>query len=158
MSDRRVYAVPFSAVSVGAAIQDLWEIQPADDFPVEFVGWKIGQTSDSGDAQDEQIQITVVRGHSTIGSGGSTPTISPVNPNDPAASFTAKTNNTTIASSGTGAVAYANAFNVRAGADEYLPVELRPKAKQGNTTMVVRISAPADALTMTGVLYVAELI
>lgn len=153
----RIYAVPFLAVAVTGA-QDLVEIQPADDKPVAIVGWKIGQTSDAGDAQDEQLQITVVRGHTTPGTGGTTPTIGALEPNDGAAGFTAKVNNTTIASAGTGVTLYASAFNVRAGADEYIPNELRPRAKQADGTIVVRISAPVDSLTMSGVVYVAELI
>ena len=51
---------------------------------------------------------------------------------------------------------FASAFNVRAGADIYLPEDVRPRAKQGDGTMVVRISAPADALTMSGVAWFRE--
>lgn len=152
----RIYAVPWMAVAVTGQ-QDI-EIQPADDKPVAIVGWKIGQTSDAGDAQDEILQVTVVRGHTTPGSGGTTPTIGPLNPNDGAAGFSAKVNNTTVASSGTTATLYSGTFNVRVGDDQYLPKELRPQAKQGDTTIVVRISAPADSLTFSGVVYVAELI
>lgn len=157
MTTGRTYAVTFAAVAIAAA-QDLFEIQPADDKPVEIIGWNIGQTSDAGDAQDEQLQITVVRGHSTSGSGGTSATPRPLNPNDAAAGFTAEVNNTTIASSGTGVALFASAFNVRAGSDVYLPEDVRPRAGQGDGTIVVRITAPADSLTTSGVLWVRELI
>ena len=45
----RVYSVTFSAVAVTGA-QDLFEITPADDKPVEIVGIELGQSSDAGDA------------------------------------------------------------------------------------------------------------
>lgn len=152
----RVYAIPFAAVAITAA-QDLVEISPADDKPVELIGWHLGQTSDAGDAQDEQLQLTVIRGHTTSGSGGTSATPAPLNPGDAAASFAAEINNTTIASSGTGVTLFASAWNVRAGSDVWLPEDVRPRASQGNTTLVVRMSAPADSITTNGVFWVREL-
>jgi len=151
----RVYAVPFAAVAITAA-QDLVEISPADDQPVELIGWH-GQTTDAGDAQDELLQITVIRGHTSSGSGGSSVTPAPLSPNDAAAGFAAEINNTTIASGGTTATLFASAWNVRAGSDVWLPEDVRPRASQANTTLVVRMSAPADSITTNGVFWVREL-
>ena len=152
----RVYAIPFAAVAITAA-QDLVEISPADDKPIELIGWHLGQTSDAGDAQDEQLQLTVIRGHTSSGSGGHSATPAPLNPGDAAASFAAEINNTTIASSGTTVTLFASAWNVRAGSDVWLPEDVRPRASQGNTTLVVRMSAPADSITANGVFWVREL-
>ena len=152
----RVYAIPFAAVAITAA-QDLVEISPADDKPIELIGWHLGQTSDAGDAQDEQLQLTVIRGHTSSGSGGNSATPAPLNPGDAAASFAAEINNTTIASSGTTVTLFASAWNVRAGSDVWLPEDVRPRASQGNTTLVVRMSAPADSITANGVFWVREL-
>lgn len=152
----RYFSVPFSAVTVSAA-QDLFELTPADDKPVEIVGIELGQTSDSGDAQDEQLQISIIRGHTTSGSGGSAPTPSPLDPNSAAAGFTAEVNNTTIASAGTTVTLQTGAWNVRAGYINWFPEGCRPRATQANTTLVVRQTAPADAITMSGTLYVREL-
>lgn len=152
----RGYVVTFSAVAISAA-QDLIEITPADDRPVELVGWHIGQTSDAGDAQDELLQLVVVRGHTVSGSGGTAVTPAPLISNDAAAGFAVEVNNTTIASSGTTVTMYAGAWNVRAGSDVFLPEELRPRATQANTTLVVRMSAPADAITASGTFWVREL-
>lgn len=151
----RSYSVVFSAVAVTAA-QDLFEITPADDKPVEIVGIELGQTSDSGDAQDEQLQISIIRGHSTSGSGGTAPTPAPLVTGDTAAGFTAEVNNTTIASAGTAVTLHTGAWNVRAGYINWFPEGVRPAAGQGNTTIVVRQTAPADSLTMSGTLYLRE--
>lgn len=152
----RVYSVTFSAVAVTGA-QDLFEITPADDKPVEIVGIELGQSSDAGDAADELLQISIIRGHTTSGSGGSAPTPTPLNPNDTASGFTAEVNNTTIASTGTTTTLQTGCWNVRAGYINWFPEGARPTAGQGNTTIVVRQTAPADSLTMSGTLYVREL-
>lgn len=152
----RAYAITFSAVAVTAA-QDLFEISPADDKPVEIVGIELGQSSDSGDAQDEQLQISIIRGHTTSGSGGSTPTPAPKLPADTAAGFAVEANNTTIASSGTTATLHTGCWNVRAGYINWFPEGDRPTANQSNTTIVVRQTAPADSITLSGTLHVREL-
>jgi hypothetical protein len=152
----RIYTVVFSAVAVTAA-QDLFEISPADDKPVEIVGIELGQTTDSGDAQDEQLQISIIRGFTTSGSGGSAPTPAPLSPSDTAAGFAAEVNNTTVANTGTSVTLHTGAWNVRAGYINWFPEGIRPAATQANTTIVVRQTAPADSITMSGTLYVREL-
>lgn len=152
----RTYSVIFSAVSVSAA-QDLFEITPADDRPIEIVGIELGQSSDAADAQDELLQISIIRGHTTSGSGGSAPTPGSMGPNAAAAGFTAEVNNTTIASAGTTVTLQTGCWNVRAGYINWFPEGCRPMAGQGNTTIVVRQTAPADSITMSGTLYVREL-
>lgn len=153
----RTYAVSFDGVAVSAA-QDLFELTPADDKPIEIVGLFIAQTSDVGDAQDEILKYTIIRGYTTSGSGGSAPTPVALLPADTAAGFTAEVNNTTVANTGTAVTLHNDAFNVRAGLQLWFPPEARPSASQANTTIVVRIPAPADALTMSGTIYVRELI
>ena len=158
MSQGRVYSVVFGAVSVSAA-QDFFEISPADDKPVQLVGITFDQTgnSDVGDAAEEMLRWSVIRGHSTGGSGGSAPTPRPMAPNDAAAGFAAEVNNTTVASAGTAVTLHEGAFNVRAGCIFWWPEGCEPAATQGNTTIVVRGVAPADAITLSGTLYVREM-
>lgn len=153
----RTYVVSFDGVAVSAA-QDLFELTPADDKPIEVVGLFIAQTSDVGDAQDEILKYTIIRGYTTSGSGGSSATPAALLPADTAAGFTAEVNNTTVANTGTAVTMHNDAFNVRAGLQLWFPPEARPSASQANTTIVVRIPAPADALTMSGTIYVRELI
>jgi hypothetical protein len=154
--DGRVYTVVFSAVTVSAA-QDLFEISPADDKPCEIVGIELGQTSDAGDAADELLQLSVIRGFTSSGSGGSSATPGVLRPADTAAGFSAEVNNTTVANTGTSVTLHTTAWNVRGGYIQWFPEGARPTANQGNTTMVVRTTAPADALTMSGTLWVREL-
>lgn len=156
MAYGRIYAVSFSAVAVTAA-QDLFEITPADDKPVEIVGIELGQSSDAGDAQDELLQISIIRGFTASGSGGSSPTPQPMKATQSAAGFTAEVNNTTVANTGTAATLQTTCWNVRAGYINWFPEGCEPGAGQGNTTIVVRQTAPADSLTMSGTLYVREL-
>ena len=153
----RIYSVAFGAVSIAAA-QDAFEISPADDKPVEIVGITFDQTgnADVGDAAEEFIRWTVLRGHTTSGSGGSAPTPRPLDPSDVAAGFASEANNTTIASAGTAVVLHEGAFNVRSDYIFWWPEGMAPKANQGNGTMVVRLSAPADAITISGTLYLRE--
>lgn len=152
----RTYAVTFNAVAVSAA-QDLFEITPADDKPCEIVSLSIGQYSDAGDSAAELLGIQIIRGFTASGSSGSSATPAPLDPADAAAGFAAEVNNTTLANTGTTTTLHSDAFNVQAGYNYIPPLDARPKVNQGNTSLVVRITAPADALTMNGTLIVREL-
>lgn len=154
----RVYTVVFSAVSVSAA-QDFFEITPADDKPVEIVGLMLCQVgnSDVGDAAEEMLRFDIIRGFTASGSGGSAPTPRPVKRSDAAAGFAAEVNNTTVATTGTSVTLHSDSFNVRAGYINWWPQGCEPDATQGDTTLIVRLpTAPADAITLSGTLYVRE--
>jgi hypothetical protein len=152
----RIYSVVFDNVAVTAA-QDFFEITPADDKPCRFVGLLLSQSSDTGDAQEEILRYAIIRGHTTSGSGGTAPTPRPFDRSGPAAGFAAKVNNTTIASVGTTHSLVNDCFNVRSGLQLWFPPECWPEASQADTTIVVRLlSTPADSLTMTGTLILAE--
>lgn len=157
----RVYSVIFENVAVGTAAQDLFEITPADDKPVALLGLtldNVGGTADAGDAQEELIRLSIIRGFTASGSGGSAPTPAPLNHIDTAAGFTAEVNNTTVATTGTSVILAAFGWNVRVPLREFWPQELWPMASQANTTILVRSgSTLADAITMSGTLFVAEL-
>lgn len=151
-----LYSVTFQAVAI-TAIQDLFEITPADDHPVYLHGVFINQHTDVGDAAEEILRWSVVRGHTTGGSGGSTPTARSLTRGS-TAGFAAEANNTTIASDGTTHTLHADGFNVRAGLGHWWTPETRPGASQADTTLVVRlVAAPADSVTVDGTLYVEEL-
>ena len=153
----RLYSVEFEGVAVTAQV-DFFELTPADDKPIALWGLFLSQSSDVGDAAEEILRVRIIRGHATSGSGGATPTPAPLNHIDTAAGFTAETNNTTIASTGTPINLHSDAFNIRTGLQLIFPPELRPQASQANTTIVVRLmAAPTDSLTMSGTLYVEEL-
>ena len=150
------YTISFGRVAVTAQ-QDLFEISPADDKPVEIVGLFLSQSSDAGDAQDEQLAFAIIRGHTTSGSGGSAATPRPVKRATAAAGCAAEVNNTTIASTGTAVTLFEDSFNVRAGYQMMFPDGFEFDAGQGDTTIVVRLlTTPADSLTMSGTLLVRE--
>lgn len=152
----RVYSVTFQSFAATTAA-DFFEITPADDKPVALLGLFIGQSTEFGDAAAELLRWSVVRGHTTSGSGGSAPTPVALNPSDTAASFTAEVANTTIASVGTTTIPHADTFNVATGIAHWWTPETFPRASQANTTIVVRLnSTPADSITFDGTLYVAE--
>lgn len=154
----RIYSVEFEAVAVTAQV-DFFELTPADDKPVQVLGLFLSQSSDVADAAEEILRYRVIRGHTTGGSGGAAPTPAPIGSSvNTAAGFAAETNNTTIASAGTGVNLHSGTFNVRVGEALWLPEGCEWNASQANTTLVVRLmAAPADSLTMSGTLYVREL-
>lgn len=153
----RTYSVNFTEVATTVAA-DLFEITPADDKPCEVIGLFITNSTDFGDAQAEVIPYTVLRGHTTSGSGGSAPTPRPLDRNAAAAGFTAEVNNTTAAKEGTTNTLHASAFNVAVGEALWLPEGCGWHVSQGDTTLVVRLTtAPADSIDLSGTLYVKEL-
>ena len=152
----RCYTVSWTAVAVTVAA-DIVEITPADDKKIEVYGivWK--QYTDVGDAAEEIIPWSVIRGHTTSGSGGTATTPRPLDRDDPAAGFTAEMNNTTAASAGTTVVLHADATNIRVGESMFLPEGSGWTASQADTTLVIRMgAAPADSITTQGTIYVRE--
>ncbi len=151
-----VYTVSFTDTAV-TGIVDIFELNAATDKPVELIGLFLAQITDVGESEEEIIDFTVGRGHTTTGSGGGSPTPRPVNSNDPASGFTAETLNTTIATAGTNVVLFSDSWNVRAGYQLILP-EGMGFSTAGTALLVVRLeTAPSDSITMTGTAFVREL-
>lgn len=148
------YVVTFSAVAVTAA-QDLFEINVSSTKRVAIKEIRLGQYSDFADAQAEILSVTFVRGYTVSGSGGSAFTPLPLRANDGACSATAEINNTTVANTGTAEVIYADAWNVQAPF-LWLPPDDTQIIMEVSTRFVVRITAPADSLTMNGMLKFEE--
>ena len=154
----RVYTVPLQLTAYTVQI-DLFDIAPADDKPIELHALYLGQSTELGDTAEEQLGIQIIRGFATVGSGGSNPTPTPINPSDTAAGFTARTGDTTIAVVGGGTTTHlhADTWNVRAPYQIVWTPECRPQCTQGQTRIVIRLSgAPADSITIAGTLYVGE--
>lgn len=153
----RVYFVPFSATAVSAAV-DAFEVLAATGKPFVLHRVILSQSSDYGDAQAEGLSVLIKRatGSYTSGSGGST--VTPVkDTNDASAGPTAEVCNTTQAAAGSGALTtiWADAFNVQTGWDWFPPPEHRPMFLPGEAC-VVSITAPADAITLSGTLVLVE--
>lgn len=145
----RVYTITLAATAITVAA-DLIEITPADDKPVLVHGFRVWQTTDLGDAAEEIIGLSWVRGNTTTGSGGNTaqPQI-PKRRNNAAAAMTVETANTTAASSGTSVTVYSTGWNVRSPLEVTLTPEQQFDATQADTLLCFRmLAAPADSLTI----------
>jgi hypothetical protein len=151
----RMYTVVISGTASPAAAFDLFEAVPATAKPLRLHRLRIGQTSEST-SEEEQLAITIVRGHSTSGSGGSSPTPQPARSTTSAAGFTAEVMNTTQATGGSPVILFEDAMNIRAGYDMGFSPEERFEAVNGER-IVVQCSAPADAVTIRATLWVEEL-
>jgi len=155
----RFYTASFSAVSVSPAV-DCFEILASAAKP--FICHEIGlsQSSDYGDAQAEGLSVLIKKatGSYTSGSGGGTATPAKHSTNDAAAGPTAETNNTSQAAGGSGTLTTirAEAFNEQAGY-QYLPTPEQRILFLAAEALVVSITAPADAITLSGYVVFEEL-
>lgn len=150
-----LYAVTFSGVAVSAQ-QDLFELVAPSAGAVVIHELTLGQTSDQGDAQAEALSLQLIRGYTVSGSGGSSATPAPLNSAYPAAGTTAEVNNTTVANTGTVVTVMADVWNVQAGYQKVWTPETRPVLRNGQR-LVVRQSAPADAITQSGTIVFEEI-
>lgn len=153
----RIYKCPFGYTAETVAV-DVVELTPADDKPIVIFRLVMGQTTEVGDAQDEFIGTSIVRGNTTSGSGGVAAANGNItNPSDATSGFTYEALNTTQATSGTTKTLAQPTWCVRGGMDHvYLPEE-RDEATQANTLMCWRLAgAPADSVTMGGHVTVGE--
>ncbi len=156
----RIYTVDIVSTASAAAI-DWAELKSGTTMAIALVGIDLGQSTELGDAAEEQIQWFVKRasGSYTSGSGGSTPTPSKQTSTDAAATFTAETVNTTQAAVGTGAYTtlHSSTFNLRSGLLWFPPPRIALTAGISEALVFGLAAAPADSVTWKGTLYVAEL-
>lgn len=162
----RAYAVEFHSTTITTAggDQDLFYIKPAADKPciIEAVYLSnVGVAADAGDAQEELHRIEVIRlpATVTVGSGGAAMTPNPLATNDTAAGFTARINDTTVATtSGTALWLHSEGWNVRQSYIWLPPPEHRPIVANAQAIVVRLNTAPADSLLLSGDADVRELI
>ena len=160
----RIYRVPYTGTLTAAGgDSDLLSIQPADDKPCRLAGWMLGQSSEVGDAQEENIRITVrhMTATVTIGSGGSAVTGVANRPGTldvAAAGFTARCNDTTVSTtSGTSVIMEELGWNERSSPwERFIPEELRPWASQGEVFIVRMESTLADDMTVEMTFFIEE--
>jgi hypothetical protein len=156
----RFYSIPISAVASPAAAFDAFEIIAAAGKTYILHEVVLGQSTDYGDAAAEGLSVIIKRatGAYTTGSGGSTPTPAKHSTSDPAAGASAKTMNTTQAVTGSGALTTIrqDAFNIQGGY-QYLPTPETRITVRDDEAIVVSVSAPADAVTVSGCAVIEEL-
>lgn len=155
---RGVYTVVFDQQTIAAASgdYDFFELAPVANKPIEILALSIGNKSELGDAQEEGVAYSIVRGNTTTGNGTAT-TARALDPTDGAASFTAKVAGSTPASAGTAVSLVADVFNIRAGLFVIYPELMRPKAANTDLLCVRLLTALADDATISGTVWVREL-
>jgi len=161
-----VFTATFSAVAVSAA-QDLFEIVAPSDSRVRLLEIDIGQYSDFADAQAEILSLLFFVGHATVGSGGTTITagvenstvgLANISPYGRESGATVLVNNTTVATGTTAELMWATQWHVQAGfiwrPSEDMPRGLDPFRRhivlKPSQRLVIRCTAPADAITTNG--------
>lgn len=151
-----VFTVPFSASAITSAETDLFCVTAPANAKVVIREIRFGQYSDFGDAQAEMLSVTLMTG-STANSGGATITAQNVQQHSGAltAGSSALGPSATVASTASATVRLADTWNVASGWF-YKPEPIERLVLNPSQRLVVRISAPNDALTMNGTLVVQE--
>lgn len=160
----RIYSIPFNGTITAAGTDtDIWSFAPAANKPIKLRGFTLGQTSEIGDAQEEDVRITVKRlpATFTVGSGGNAVTAlaTPASSADQVWSFTARTNDTTVATtSGTAQVCDEFGWNERNTPYEHWYPDERycPGAINGQGLVIRCETTLADDMTFSGVAWVEE--
>lgn len=157
----RCYAVSFAATAETVAV-DFFELIAGANCGIGLVALDIGQTTELGDAQEEQLSWYIKRasGSYTSGSGGNSSVARPpVRSGDAAATFTAETLNTTqiAVGSGTLTTVHQGSYNIRSGLPPIWIPETVITAKASEALAIGLAAAPADSVTFVGTAYVVEL-
>lgn len=155
MSNLRVYSITFSGVTV-SVVQDLIALYCGASMAVELHGVLLGQVTGTT-VQNLGVAIKRLTATVTPGTGGSAATPQPAEDNNPAATATARTNDTTVATtSGSTEVLYSDVFNTVNGYQFYPPEEDRPSFRLNQACIISLINAPSSPMTMSGTLTFAE--
>lgn len=148
------YYIPVENASVTNANgdYDLLEITPADEGPIEIVGFEI-VSFELGDAQDEWFRIQWFTDNATSGNGTAT-TVRPVDQAvTHAAAPTAETIASTPASTGTAIPGPVHSISARGGTNGpiWFPAGFGIKANQADTMLCMRLlAAVADDIVLSG--------
>jgi hypothetical protein len=140
-----VYTGVFTRISVGTAVQDLFEL----NIPSTALGVILSLTvTPTADEVNEQISIDLMHfsGAFTSGSGGSTVTAKATNGKFATASATLERNNTTQATGGTSIAVHSDGFALQGGWI-YMPVPEERIWFGPSTAAVLRIGATLGQAT-----------
>ena len=152
----RRYKVTFEKVSI-SAVQDLFFILRAAGKMLRLIRVALFDVDPTAPTnQTLALRIRFLPATVTNGSGGTAPTPQKVDPGDAAASFTARVNDTTKASSsGTAVVVEEAGCNVFGGYDYMLPTPL--PIGPSEAAVFELITAPTGTLIMNGTVEVEEI-
>lgn len=146
----RIYTVQFNDVAV-TVVQDLIQLQAKI---VNAIIHKIviSQRTDVGDAQAESLLIRLKRVTNIVTNAAAE---AKLDPGDAAANANLAVNQTTQLVTGA-EVLHSECWNIALPFVYLPPPELRPVVKIDNTFIVDLATAPADSITVSGVMYFEE--
>lgn len=150
------YALTFDHTASPAAAFDAFEVTAPSDASVMIHSVFLSQTSDMGDSAAESLKVQFIKGYTTSGSVGGTAVVNPLETQYPAQGSSCEVMNTTVANTGTAVVLHQDGWNIQ------VPYQYRPTPEERlilspSQRLVVRIGAPADAITIGGTLIFEEL-
>lgn len=156
----RRYTVPFTGTIANAGGNtDLIYLTPADDKPIKLIGFRFGNGSEIAEAQEEGLTITVYRMTATVtvGSGGSAITPTPCQAADTAAGFTARANDTTVATTSGAATVFDEIAAINRNSPfEYWWGEFGCQCPQASAIIIRLNTTVADDMTGSWCAYVEE--
>ena len=148
----RIFSATFAGVAVTAQ-QDLFSILAPATEAIHIHGLILSQTTEIGDAMEEQLSIQVTSGATSAGSVGTSPTAIPDFLGSTAFGGTVRANDTTRASAGTIVTHHSDTWNVRTQFLWMPPPELRWRIAPSARLVVGLLTTPADSITMNGTIY-----
>ena len=142
----------FSANATGQAIAaagDMLEVISPSDAAVVLHRLWIEQQTEEGDAESEQITISLKRitGAPTSGSGGTAVTPVVLAAGGAAAGTTVEANNTTDLTGGTSVTIMSRSFNVMNGLEVVFTPEERPNIAPSTRFLITLDQSPTDSVT-----------
>ncbi|MGH9885340.1 MAG: hypothetical protein ACREBE_07415 [bacterium] len=160
----RYYTVPLSfTVTAAGGDVDIAALKPAADKPIEIISLVLGQSTEAGDAAEENLDLALIHMTGTITNGSGGAAITPVanragTTEVVAAGFTVRGNDTTLTTtSGTSTTQRPFGWNERNNPYErYFPEESRPKAISGEALVLRSLVAVADDINVRGEMVVKE--
>jgi len=151
----RVYEIPFNNISV-SAVQDLISVQSTSGMAFKVLEVVLGQIT-STTVESLNLSLKRFSGAYSIGSGGGAVTPAKHNFGDPAATATARRNDTTQTNGGTSVTVRADVYNEVNGY-QYLAIPDKEIIIAPSQAFVVSLdSAPGAARTMSGSVTIEEL-
>lgn len=153
----RLYTVSFQNVAI-TAVQDLFLLLPGSSKVIAIQSFELAQIT-KNTVEILRIRLKYLPATVTNGSGGGAATPRPVTPGDGAATFTARTNDTTPAtSSGTAYDLWADQWNLVNGALWVPPIAGRPFVIAPGAACVLGLDTnPAASMTVNATMMVEEL-
>jgi hypothetical protein len=151
----RRYTVGFEQVSCSAA-QDVFLIKAPATMVLKLVSFRLGQSSTTTSTQ-QRVRVSRLTATVTNGTGGAAATPRKNEQGDPAATFTARANDTTQATtSGAKTTLFEDAFNVLSGF-QYVPVPEEYYTIPPNEAIVIEFPAMGVTATYDGSVVVEEI-